>query len=50
LEEAFAKYGQPEIVNTDQGSQFTATVFTEAELSRGISLSMDGKGARRRHE
>jgi putative transposase len=45
LEEAFAKHGQPEIVNTDQGSQFTATVFTEAVLSRGISLSMDGKGA-----
>ncbi|WP_229517802.1 IS3 family transposase [Paraburkholderia terrae] len=45
LEEAFAEYGQPEIVNTDQGSQFTATVFTEAALSRGISLSMDGKGA-----
>jgi putative transposase len=45
LEEAFAKYGQPEIVNTDQGSQFTATVFTAAVLSRGIRLSMDGKGA-----
>ncbi|AXE94732.1 IS3 family transposase [Paraburkholderia terricola] len=45
LEEAFAKYGQPEIVNTDQGSQFTSTVFTEAVLSRGINLSMDGKGA-----
>jgi putative transposase len=45
LEEAFAKHGQPEIANTDQGSQFTATVFTEAVLSRGISLSMDGKGA-----
>jgi putative transposase len=45
LEEAFAKYGQPEIVNTDQGSQFTATDFTEAVLSRGIRLSMDGKGA-----
>ncbi|MGF6935640.1 transposase InsO family protein [Paraburkholderia sp. UCT70] len=45
LEEAFAKYGQPEIVNTDQGSQFTAIAFTEAVLSRGIRLSMDGKGA-----
>jgi putative transposase len=45
LEEAFATYGQPEIVNTDQGSQFTATVFTEAVLSRGTRLSMDGKGA-----
>jgi len=45
LQEAFAKYGQPEIVNTDQGSQFTATDFTDAVLSRGIRLSMDGKGA-----
>ncbi|GGD69753.1 transposase [Caballeronia grimmiae] len=45
LEEAFAKYGLPEIVNTDQGSQFTSTVFTDAVLSRGIALSMDGKGS-----
>jgi putative transposase len=45
LEEAFAKYGQAEIVNTGQGSQFTATAFTEAVLIRGIRLSMDGKGA-----
>lgn len=45
LEEALAKYGQPEIVNTDQGSQFTATVFTDVVLDRGIKLSMDGKGA-----
>jgi putative transposase len=45
LEEAFAKYGLPEIVNTDQGSQFTATEFTDAVLRRGIRLSMDGKGA-----
>jgi len=45
LEEAFAKYGLPEIVNTDQGSQFTSTDFTDAVLSRGIALSMDGKGS-----
>ncbi|MCA8228143.1 IS3 family transposase [Burkholderia vietnamiensis] len=45
LEEAFAKYGLPEIVNTDQGSQFTATEFTDAVLSRSVLLSMDGKGA-----
>ncbi|WP_373429603.1 MULTISPECIES: IS3 family transposase [Cupriavidus] len=45
LEEAFAKYGTPEIVNTDQGSQFTATGFTDAVLDRGIRLSMDGKGS-----
>ena len=45
LEEAFARYGRPHIVNTDQGSQFTAGAFTEAVLDRGIRLSMDGKGA-----
>ena len=45
LEEAFAKYGLPRIVNTDQGSQFTATEFTDAVLSRNVLLSMDGKGA-----
>jgi putative transposase len=45
LEEAFAKYGLPEIVNTDQGSQFTANEFTDAVLSRKVLLSMDGKGA-----
>lgn len=45
IEEAFARYGQPDIVNTDQGSQFTAAVFTEAVLDRSIRLSMDGKGS-----
>jgi len=44
LEEAIAKYGCPEIFNTDQGSQFTSEAFTGALLSRGISISMDGKG------
>ena len=44
LEEAIAKYGCPEIFNTDQGSQFTAEVFTDALRSRDISISMDGKG------
>nr|WP_322075679.1 IS3 family transposase [Burkholderia cenocepacia] len=45
LEEAFARYGLPGIVNTDQGSQFTAGAFTKAVLGRGIQLSMDGKGS-----
>ncbi len=45
LEEAFARYGLPDIVNTDQGGQFTAGAFTEAVLSRGVRLSMDGKGS-----
>ena len=44
-ERAFAKYGLPEIVNTDQVSQFTATEFTDAVLGRNVLLSMDGKGA-----
>ncbi len=44
LEEAITKYGCPEIFNTDQGSQFTAEVFTDLLRSRGIAISMDGKG------
>ena len=44
LEEAIAKYGCPEIFNTDQGSQFTAEAFTDTLRTRDISISMDGKG------
>jgi hypothetical protein len=35
----------PAIVNTDQGSQFTAEEFTQAVLASGCKLSMDGRGA-----
>ena len=35
----------PEIVNTDQGSQFTAEEFTSVVLARSCRLSMDGRGA-----
>ena len=45
IEQAFAQYGTPEIVNTDQGSQFTATEFTDVVLAQGCKLSMDGRGA-----
>ena len=45
IEQAFARYGTPEIVNTDQGSQFTAEEFTHVVLARGCTLSMDGRGA-----
>jgi len=38
------KYGCREIFNTDQGSQLTAEAFTDALRSRGIAISMDGKG------
>jgi putative transposase len=45
LEEALARYGRPEIVNTDQGSQFTSTAFTEVLHKHKIAISMDGRGA-----
>ena len=45
LEEALARYGRPEIFNTDQGSQFTSTVFTGLLLKNSIAVSMDGRGA-----
>jgi len=44
LEDAFAKHGRPEIFNTDQGSQFTSAAFIEALSSRGVAISMDGRG------
>jgi putative transposase len=45
LEEAVAKYGKPEIMNTDQGSQFTSQAFTQYLKENEIRISMDGKGA-----
>ena len=44
LDEALAKYGTPEIFNTDQGSQFTSAAFTGALAGAGIKISMDGRG------
>ena len=45
LEEALARYGCPEIFNTDQGSQFTSHDFTSVLRKNEIAISMDGKGA-----
>ena len=45
LEEALARHGRPEILNTDQGSQFTSTAFTDVLLKAGVIISMDGKGS-----
>ena len=45
IEQAFARWGTPQIVNTDQGAQFTAEEFTEVVLAQGCQLSMDGRGA-----
>ena len=44
MEEALQRFGAPEIFNTDQGSQFTSEAFTDVLKSRGIDISMDGKG------
>jgi len=43
LDAAF-RFGQPEIWNSDQGSQFTSPDFLEPLKKRGISISMDGRG------
>ena len=45
LEEAIARFGRPEIFNTDQGSQFTGWEFTKVLSDAGVQISMDGKGA-----
>ena len=44
LNEAMAKYGKPEIFNTDQGSQFTSFEFTGVRKAAGVAISMDGRG------
>lgn len=44
LEEAIAKYGRPDIFNTDQGSQFTSSAFTGLLRHHEIRISMDGRG------
>jgi putative transposase len=45
LQETFIRHGRPEIVNTDQGSQFTADKFVRTVKGQGCKLSMDGRGA-----
>ncbi|MCI1003121.1 MULTISPECIES: IS3 family transposase [Ochrobactrum] len=45
VEEALARYGKPDIFNTDQGSQFTSIDFTAVLKKAEIAISMDGKGA-----
>jgi putative transposase len=44
LQEAILKYGAPEIMNTDQGSQFTGSDFIGELQQHGIDVSMDGRG------
>lgn len=44
LQEALARFGKPEIFNTDQGSQFSSGAFTGVLIAAGIRISMDGRG------
>lgn len=44
LLEAIKNHGKPEILNSDQGVQFTSLIFTKTLLDNGIQISMDGKG------
>ena len=44
LRQAINRYGIPEIINSDQGSQYTSALWTQLLESNGIQISMDGKG------
>jgi putative transposase len=44
IQDAFNKQGKPQILNTDQGAQFTSEGFSNVVLKAGVKLSMDGKG------
>ena len=48
LKEAIALHGKPQIINSDQGSQFTSeeytALFREGGVAEGVKISMDGKG------
>jgi putative transposase len=44
LKQAIGQHGKPEIINSDQGSQFTCALWTEYLESGNILISMDGKG------
>lgn len=44
LQDAIKRHGKPEIVNTDQGSQFTSAAWTLTLEEEEVKISMDGKG------
>ncbi len=44
LKQAIKKHGTPEIINSDQGSQFTCSLWIEYLREKQISISMDSKG------
>lgn len=44
LQEALGRFGAPDIFNSDQGSQFTSTDFTDVLKAASVRISMDGRG------
>jgi putative transposase len=44
LEDAIDRHGKPEIINSDQGTQYTCALWTQYLESKGIQISMDAKG------
>ena len=44
VKQAIDNYGKPEILNSDQGSQFTCLAYIDLLKAQGIKISMDGKG------
>jgi len=44
IQKAIKRYGKPEIMNSDQGSQFTSDDYINLLKNNGIKISMDGKG------
>ena len=44
LKEALAQYGPPEIMNSDQGSQFTSSDWIQTLTDAKVKISMDGRG------
>ena len=44
IEEAIVQHGKPEIINTDQGAQYTSELCSQFVLNQGVKLSMGGKG------
>jgi len=44
VKQAIDQYGEPERLNSDQGAQFTCSLYVEYLKAQGIRISMDGKG------
>ena len=44
LKEGIDRHGKPEIINSDQGSQYTSAIWTQYLEKQKIRISMDGKG------